>query len=214
VATRYSAVSHPSLPNYLALTSGGTWGVADDEPPAAHPLAKRSLFAQLVDDWRVVAESMPATCHRTDAGLYAVRHNPATYYVGLRASCPRHDAAGPIRPLVRFTLVVPNLCHDGHDCSIATVDRWLERELKPLFADPVYRKGGTAVFLVWDETDDTGSRSNHVAAVVISPYTRVGTRSALAFDHYSLLATTESMLGVPCLAAACAAVSMRSAFGL
>src|ERR1700681_3597549 len=30
VATDYHGVSHPSLPNYLALTSGTTWGIADD----------------------------------------------------------------------------------------------------------------------------------------------------------------------------------------
>src|SRR2546429_6741905 len=30
LATNYSAVSHPSLPNYLALTGGSTYGVTSD----------------------------------------------------------------------------------------------------------------------------------------------------------------------------------------
>jgi phosphatidylinositol-3-phosphatase len=33
VATNNQAVSHRSLPNYLAVTSGDTWDVADDSPP-------------------------------------------------------------------------------------------------------------------------------------------------------------------------------------
>src|SRR6266852_8418154 len=30
LASNYRGISHPSLPNYLAMTSGSTWGVADD----------------------------------------------------------------------------------------------------------------------------------------------------------------------------------------
>ena len=76
-----------------------------------------------------------------------------------------------------------------------------------------YAAGRTAVFLTWDEDD--GSSSNHIATLVIAPHVRPGTRSPAAFDHYSLLRTTEDLLGLPTnLGAAARAPSMRQAFGL
>jgi hypothetical protein len=212
LATNYFAVAHPSLPNYIAMTSGSTAGIADDKLPSAHPLEGPSLFSQLGEDWHALLESMPAPCRLTDEGLYAARHNPAAYYVDLRDACKRQESAGPLDPTARFTLVVPNLCHDGHDCPVATVDRWLAHAMRPLLQSSTYLDGGTAVFVVWDEADEGGP--NRVPAIVISPYTPAATRADATFDHYSLLKTTESMLGLPCLAAACRSPSMRSAFGL
>lgn len=212
LATNYFGVAHPSLPNYIAMTSGSTSGVADDEAPSGHLLDTPSLFSQLGDDWHAFLESMSQPCRRTDEGLYAARHNPAAYYVGVRGACERQESAGPLEPTTRFTLVVPNLCHDGHDCPLTTVDRWLAHAMRPLLQSSTYLDGGTAVFVVWDEADQGGP--NHIPAIVISPYTTAGTRADGTFDHYALLRTTESMLGLPCLAAACQAPSMRNAFGL
>ena len=42
--TAYRAVSHPSLPNYLALVGGSTFGVSDDRPPADHPVTGDSVL--------------------------------------------------------------------------------------------------------------------------------------------------------------------------
>jgi hypothetical protein len=212
LATSYFAVAHPSLPNYLAMTSGSTWGIADDDLPSAHPLDEPSLFSQLGGDWRALLESMPSPCLLTNDGRYAARHNPAAYFVDVRQACDRQESSGAPDARARFTLIVPNLCHDGHDCPIATADHWLAQALRPLLDGDAYRDGGTALFIVWDEADEAGS--NQIPAIVVSPYTAAGTRSATRFDHYSLLRTTESMLGLPCLAAACQASSMRAAFGL
>jgi hypothetical protein len=212
LATNYYAVAHPSLPNYIAMTSGSTWGIADDEAPSSHPLSEPSLFSQLGDDWRGLLESMPTPCQVTDDGSYAVRHNPAAYFVGVRDACAQQESNGPPAVTDQFTLVVPNLCHDGHDCSIGTADHWLAQALPPLLDGSAYRQGDTAVFIVWDEADKSGT--NQIPAIVVSPYTAAGTRSSTRFDHYSLLRTTESMLGLPCLASACHATSMRGAFGL
>src|SRR3981189_2781500 len=44
VANNYHAITHPSVPNYLALTSGSTWGVRDDSYRA---LPKADLGNQL-----------------------------------------------------------------------------------------------------------------------------------------------------------------------
>ena len=89
--TNLTAVAHPSLPNYLALTSGSTHKVADDGPPSSHPIGTRNLFEQ-ASRWRTYAEGMPRACSRSDGGSrYAVKHNPAAYYTDLRRVCAKRD---------------------------------------------------------------------------------------------------------------------------
>src|SRR3954454_19015336 len=80
LATRFTAETHPSLPNYLAMTSGSAHSVGDDAGPASHPVAGTSIFGQVNGSWRSEEESMPSPCLDKDSGRYAVRHNPAVYY--------------------------------------------------------------------------------------------------------------------------------------
>jgi hypothetical protein len=215
LATNFSAESHPSLPNYIAMTSGSTQGVSDDAGPSAHPLAVPSIFSQVQGDWRALQESMPSPCASASSGLYAVKHNPAAYYTSIQPECLTHDVTLGATPdlSARFTFVTPNLCNDTHDCSVATGDRWLSAFLPAVFASPEYRAGTTAVFVTWDEDD--GSAANHVATLVAAPSVPPGTRSPVSFNHYSMLRTTEELLGLGSfLGNAINATSMRGAFGL
>src|SRR5436190_367557 len=75
-ATNFHAEAHPSLPNYIAMTSGSTHGISDDRGPGSHPVRGASIFSQLGGRWRALQESMPSPCGRSDSLLYAVRHNP------------------------------------------------------------------------------------------------------------------------------------------
>jgi hypothetical protein len=215
LATDFHAETHPSLPNYIALTSGDTQGIADDGPPAAHPLDVPSIFSQLGMGWRALQESMPGNCRLSSSGLYAVRHNPAAYYVPVRTACMRQDVPLEDPPDVsaRFTFITPDLCSDMHDCSTGVGDRWLARWLPKIFDSPEYASGTTAVFLTWDEDDHR--RENHIATLVMSPSTRRATTASERFDHYSLLRTTEELLGIRSyLGHAASAPSMRAAFHL
>ncbi|QEC47928.1 acid phosphatase [Baekduia soli] len=214
LATQYFAITHPSLPNYIAMTSGSPQGIHDDADPSAHPLAAPSIFSQLGTDWRSLQESMPVTCGGTSKGSYAPKHNPAAYYTNVAAACATQDVplADPPDLSARFTFVTPNLCHDMHDCSVAQGDAWLAGWMPKVLDSPQYQSGTTAVFVTWDE--DNGSQGNRVATLVLAPSTQPGTTSATTFSHYSLLRTTEEMLGLPPLAGAATAVSMRAAFGL
>jgi phosphatidylinositol-3-phosphatase len=215
LATAYKAVSHPSLPNYIAMTSGSTQGITDDGSPASHPLAAASIFSQTgTGGWTSLEESMPGNCNLTDANPYAVRHNPAAYYTNVRTDCASQDVPLGSTPDTgsRFTFVTPNLCNDMHDCSVSTGDTWLSTFLPKILSSSAYTNGGTAVFITWDEDDS--SAGNSVPLLVVSPYTVPGTRVGAASGHYSLLRTTEDLLGLGCLGAACTAQSMRSAFGL
>jgi len=174
-------------------------------------LLVESIFGQVSS--ASYEESMPANCTLADAAPYAVRHNPEAYYVAQRPACRQHNVAFArfkAGALPQFAFITPNLCNDTHDCDVATGDAWLRSHVPPILSSAGFRTGRTAVFITWDE-DDNGA-SNHVPLLVLSASTPTGARSGAAFDHYSLLATTESMLGVGCLGAACGAPTLRDAF--
>jgi hypothetical protein len=228
LATSYRAVTHPSLPNYIGATSGSTWGIHDDEAPSSHRLDAPSIYGQLAAagrTWREYEENAPGNCPRASHGRYAVKHDPAAYYVRIRRDCERWDvpmgstAEGNLRhdldagTLPAFAFLTPDLCHDTHDCSVSTGDAWLQTWLRVIVASPAYRAGSTAVFLTYDEGDD--SSGNRVVTIVVSRSTPPGTRSRTPFTHYSLLRTTEELLGLGSfLGQAASAPSMRRAFGL
>ena len=138
LATRYFANEHPSLPNYLALTSGSNDGCTSDLCPTLS-VAANNLFHQLGSSgWRAYAQAMLSPCSRSSAGNYAARHNPAVYYTDIQGVCSTDDVGygvlskdlsnGRLRP---FSFVTPSLCNDMHDCSVATGDRWLSRNVPP-----------------------------------------------------------------------------------
>ena len=216
LATNYYAITHPSLPNYLALTTGttGQGAVAKDCLPAQCPQSEASIFGQLTGNWRSYAESMPTACNKSNAGPYAPRHNPAVYFTRVSAAvCTGDDQPLPnlaTATLGAYTMITPNLLDDMHNGTVAQGDTWLKNHLSALMLNPSYADGSTVVFVVWDEGTAT---DNHVACLVISPRV-VATANATAFTHYSLLATAEDLLGLPRLGAAQTATSMQAAFGL
>jgi len=195
VLTNYHAVAHPSLPNYLALTSGNTWGIRDD---GFHRLPSGGLGAQLTKSgisWRAYMEGMSDDC-LADVGGYAVKHNPFAYY---GAACPSNivnfgqlssDLA--INP-PQFLWIGPDMCHDTHDCSLQTGDAWLASTVPQILASDAWKQNGV-LFITWDE-DDSSSDTNAVSALVIAPNLKAHT-SAKLYDHYSMLATIQDLLGV------------------
>jgi phosphatidylinositol-3-phosphatase len=219
LATAYRAVTHPSLPNYLALVSGSTQGLdgSDCSPGAGCQSSGESIFSQT--GWKAYAESMPGSCGPKNAGDYAPRHNPAVYFTKVAAACAKSDVpleqlqpdlqSGDLAP---YTFITPNLCSDEHDCQISDGDRWLARWVPRIIRSPAYRDGTTALFITYDEDDH--AEDNRVYTVVVAPSVRPGTLAGDAFTHYSLLRTQEELLGLPLLGQAAAAPSMRAAFGL
>jgi len=155
--------------------------------------------------WRSYEESMPSNCDLTSSGGYAVKHNPAAYYTSIRSQCRRWDipmgttSSGSFASdlarngLSAFSFVTPNLCDDMHDCPVARGDEWLRRWIPRIVSSAGYQSGTTVLFITFDEGTTS---SNQVATVIVSPSTRPATRSATPFDHYSLLKTTEQLLGL------------------
>jgi hypothetical protein len=205
IATDYHGVSHPSLPNYLALTSGTTWGIADD---GFHALPAGGLGTQLTNagiDWRAYMEGMTNGCFNSPYP-YALKHNPFAYY---GSACPSQvvpfsqfatDMSGNAP---RFAWITPDLCHDGHDCTNAVGDAWLSQTVPAILSSNAWQDNGV-LFITWDEGEDS---TNSVLTLVIRPHPLVHS-SARPYDHYSLLATIEDQLGVARLGMAAQATPM------
>lgn len=213
---------HPSLPNYLAATSGGSQGVTDNAVPDAHPLSVDNIFRQvraLGRQAKSYQEAMPTNCALQSTDRYAVKHNPAAYYVGAddRTACQSDNVSlDEFLPdlqasLPAFSLITPDICNDMHDCPVATGDAWLQPLVDAITSSATYREGRTAVFIVFDESEGGGTMPLFVIAPGVAPGTRVDTE----LDHYSLLAFAEDAFGITAhLGAAATAPNLAAAFGL
>jgi phosphatidylinositol-3-phosphatase len=212
--TRYEAVAHPSLPNYLALISGSTYGIASDctDCVVSGPSLADTLAAQRLA-WKTYAEGLPAVGFTgASAGEYAKKHDPFLYFRNVLSRPAWRRRVVPFAQLARdvsarrlpaFALVVPNLCDDMHDCPVATGDAWLRREIVPLLSSPAL--AGGVVFVVFDEgTTDVGGGGN-VDGLALGPLVRPGSRFARPTNHYGLLRTIEQGLGLPLLGHSAAA---------
>lgn len=216
LATQSFSITHPSLPNYLALTSGATHGVTSDctECSVAAPNIVDQLEAAHIS-WKAYLENVPTPCFKgATAGAYAKKHNPFIYYDDIAGSPHRCDKlvgfdqlASDLRHgrLPTYAWISPNLCDDGHDCGVAGGDRFLARTVPSLLAEL-----GPRGFLVltWDEgSSDEGccggaAQGGHIATIIAGPDVRRGGRDVQPIDHYGALGTIEEALGLSPLAGA------------
>jgi phosphatidylinositol-3-phosphatase len=229
-AANMRAETYPSLPNYLAMTSGAVPDSVkgrDCQPSGTCLATAPTIFSQTGGSWRVYAESMPSNCARTNTpdGLYVPRHTAAPYFTDLAAAClkrqlplgtPANGAfASDLKAgtLPKFSLVAPNTTNDAHGGCLSCADAWLARWIPQIVASPAYQDGSTAVFVTYDS--DNASAKNHIATMVIAPSVRPGTVGTGAYTHYSMLRTIECMLGLTGrLGAAATAPNMRGEFNL
>ena len=187
LATNFFAEAHPSLPNYIAMTSGGTQGVTGD---SSGPLSADNIYAQVKRsgrEWRHYAFGMPSNCDRRDApdsdrAIYTAHHQPPLFYRNIAADCARWDVGvgdpakvedrndvrtGPLAKALRsdalpaFATLEPT--DDGGDSRAGGEvdpvkgDAFLARWIPRIAASRAYRRGRTAVFITWDEPDDFGT---------------------------------------------------------
>jgi len=193
VATDYHPITTPSLPNYLAMTSGSTWGIRDDN---YHRLPSTGLGVELTDSgipWKAYMEGFSGDCFNSPYP-YALKHNPFAYFGG---QCPSNivpmtqlatDLGGDTAQL---SWITPGLCHDGHDCSRQVADQWLAAIVPQILASAAWQDNGV-LFITADESDSGGDR---VPLVIAAPQLN-GQQLTQTYDHYSLLATISDDLGV------------------
>ena len=203
--TRYYGATHPSLPNYLALVSGSTQGITTD---CTDCVVDATSLADTLEasgrTWKTYAEGLPAPGFLgAFNGRYAKKHNPFAYFRDIAEDPARRARLVPLSQLgpdVRagtlpsFSLVVPDLCHSMHDCSVAVGDAWLRSQIGKFVKLPK-----TVVFVVFDEGSTSNRGGGHTAALAIGRAVRPGSRFARVTGHYGILRTIEQAWGLPLL---------------
>ena len=223
LAEAYTGIGRPSQPNYLALFSGSTQGVGDNDD---HDIDAPTIADQLEvagRTWGEYAENVPSGCFlgssskggRDGAGEYRRKHAPAISFRSISGDprrCALIQDLTAFRPGdVDYALIIPNQCHAAHDCALGAADAWLKAFVPRILESAAYRAGG-ALFVTFDEDAGEAAGGGHVATIVASPHVAAGARSTTSYDHFSLLRTIEAAWGLDCIAKSCDAQPMTDLF--
>jgi hypothetical protein len=211
LATRYYGVTHPSLPNYLALTAGTTFGVHHDCTSCS--FGGPNLMTQLNStgfSWRSYVGGVPSSCYLgARATSYVKALNPFVYFRSITGGASGCSNVVPLSHLSAdlqtgnlpdFSWITPSMCQDTHHCSVGTGDRFLSQLVPPL-VQGLGPHG--ALFILWDEgatnrgPGGTRNSGGHVPAIVVGPDVRPGTRITTPMNQYTALRQLESAFGVP-----------------
>ena len=212
--TQEYAITHPSLPNYLAIAGGSTFGITSDCTDCN--VKGRNIVDQLEANgisWRAYMQSMPSPCYKgssagTSPNDYAKKHNPFMYFNDVRRDAARCKKIVPFtqfrgdlkRGLPRFAWITPNECNDMHSCPVATGDAWLKAWVPRII--PALGPNGVVMILFDEGSSDAaccslGTGGGHVVAVIAGPGANDSTKIRAAADHYSLLRLIEDEWGFP-----------------
>jgi hypothetical protein len=224
--TDYYAIRHPSLPNYIALMGGDTFGI--DSNCRDCFINERSL-PDLIEEsgrtWKTYQEDMPEPCFLGDKGDYVQKHNPFVYFDPIRLNTERcQRSVVPLtalqtdieaNSLPNFFFIKPNLCNDSHDCSLDVTDAWLTNLLGTLI--PALDATGESYFVAMLFEEGQGDHTccglpepggGRVAVVLYSPLVKNGFEDPTPYTHYSLLKTISEAWGLPYLAHAADATNV------
>jgi len=216
---QYYAIGHPSLPNYLWLEAGTNFGITDDNPPSTNHQSTANHLVTLLNNagvsWKTYQENISgAIIPLTNFYPYAPKHNPFVYFDDVTGNLNPNFAYGiaHIRPytelardltnhtVAAYNFITPNLCNDMHDsCApvsnmILQGDNWLSTEIPKLMSSSAYTNNG-AIFIVWDESQGTGSPS--IGLICLSPLAKGnGSASNVHYTHSSLLRTVQEIFNV------------------
>jgi hypothetical protein len=211
----FYGTTHPSLPNYLALTSGSTFGFTDSCSGCS--VRARNLVDELQAagiSWKAYMQGMPGPCFQgRSAGLYRRRHDPFMFYDDIAHDPARCAKVVPLTQLAadearhalpQFAWITPDLCNDMHDCATKVGDTFLSRLVPPLLR-AVGQRG--VVIITWDEGETNRgccakAAGGNIPTILAGPPARPGLRSALRYDAYSILRTIEDSWGLPRLGGA------------
>jgi hypothetical protein len=145
LAENYSDIGHPSLPNYIALTSGGNYDAAPFDRDCFPQSSGCSISAHNIVDsvdrsgrtWKAYMEDYTGGgCTNKGSSYYLDAHNPFTYFTDINGNatrCSRIVDANPgatgylalptqllsdlnsMSTASNFMWLSPNACDDGHD---------------------------------------------------------------------------------------------------
>jgi hypothetical protein len=212
LATQFYAETHPSEPNYIALTSGGLQGTSSD---GAYDLTVPNLFDQIDASgrtWRVYAQGYPGKCFQGSianavvdgpgaAGEYVRKHNPAISYTTISANPTRcaniTGLAGFDPAAADFEFIVPNQINDMHSSSTAAGDIFLRTFVPEITGSAAF--GNSVLFITWDEGSTNLKGGGRIATIAVTPGMPPASRQDAPTNHYSMLRTIELAWGLPFL---------------
>jgi hypothetical protein len=220
-ATNFTAERHPSEPNYIALTSGSTQGIADD---GVYNLGVNNLFDQITASgrtWRTYQQGYPSPCFTGSsskavvdgdgkAGAYVRKHNPAISYTsisGNAAKCANISSFANFDPAAaNFEFITPNMINDMHDGTVADGDNFLKAFLPRITGSSAFNN--SLILVTFDEGATNVSGGGHIMTIAITPAMTPGFKTSAAYTHYSMLRTIEQAWGLPTLGNASSAATM------
>jgi hypothetical protein len=221
LSTKSYAVAHPSEPNYIALTSGGTQGIRDD---GTYNLGVNNVFDQVEASgrtWAAYQQGYPGGCFTGSssaavvdgagkAGGYVRKHNPAISYTSISgnpARCANITSLANFNPAAAsFEFITPNMINDMHDGTVADGDNFLKAFLPQITGSAAF--ANSVVFVTFDEGTTNINGGGQIATIAITPNMTPGYKSAGTYTHYSLLRTIEQAWGLPYLGNAASAAPM------
>jgi len=215
--TQYYAVTHPSLPNYIALIGGDTFGIDSNcKDCFVNAVSLPDMIEASGRTWKTYQEDMPKRCFLGDTDIYAQKHNPFIYFDPIRTDAERcKRSIVPLTVLQKdiesaslpnFIFITPNLCNDAHDCPLNIADAWLTEQLDLLIPALETTSQSYLVVLLFEEGQGNSSccdlpaeAGGRVPVVLYSPLAKNGFEDATPYTHYSLLKTISTSWGLPLL---------------
>jgi phosphatidylinositol-3-phosphatase len=198
LATQYFANGHPSMPNYLMLTTGQMETFDDN---FSGTISDDNVVRELVNagkSWKAYEESIPSPGYLGgDVAPYVRRHNPFSYLSDVQNDpsqaaniVPFSQFASDLssNTLPQFSFISPDVNDDAHNGTLAAADSWLQSNLAPLLASSTFQNSGLLI-ITFDESEDTDldHGGGHVATVVISSKSKMKYQSQTEYQHQSTL---------------------------
>ena len=186
----------PEPAQLLALFSGSTQGVDEQRLPAD----SRAGPTTSAPSWSPRAAASPVTpspcptraTPAARAATYQRKHNPWVNFATVPSAANQPFSAFPtdFTRLPTVSFVSPNMCHDMHDCSVATGDAWLKANLD---AYAVWAMTHNSLLVVtFDE--NAGGTVNQIPTLMVG---QASARAAIAepMNHYTLSAPSRTPTG-------------------
>lgn len=223
LATEYHADTHPSIGNYFMLTVGE---VITNDDGFSGIVTEDNIVRRLVaagKTWKSYAEDLPFVGYTGQSrNAYARSHNPLSYLSDVVNDPAQRRNLVPFTrfgedlkndALPNYAFIVPNLCHDAHNCPLRLADAWLRSNIAPLIESPTFQRDGLLI-IVFDEAAraDASYGGGRVAWVEVSPKSKRGYQSRALYQHESTLRLTAEGLGLTAFPGLAAAASNMSEF--
>lgn len=223
LATQYYADTHPSIGNYLMMTTGQ---IITNNDGFNGPVSVDNLVRHLIQagkTWKAYAQSLPSVGYTGgDSGAYLHRHNPLSYFTDVANSSNERLNLVPFTQFAQdlnsgqlpdFSFVVPDANNDAHNGTLQQADQFLQTNIAPVLSNPQFKNGGLLLILFDEaETADSTHGGGHVAMVLAGPGAKQGFQSSTLYQHQNLLKTITTYLGVDGNIGSAASASAMSEF--